>query len=94
MSNPELNGGANAHAVATAELRSFVERVERLEEEKSNIATDIKEVYAEAKGRGYNSAMMRQMVRERKMDSQARMEKYALEDTYRTALALAEAGLA
>lgn len=94
MSGPDLNGGENSHRVAAAEMRSFVERVERLEEEKKTIAGDIKDVYSEAKGRGYSTKMLRQMVRERKMDADERAEFYALEDTYRTALALEAEGLA
>jgi uncharacterized protein (UPF0335 family) len=94
MSGADLNGGNNSHTVAAAELRAFLERVERLEEEKTTIVDDIKSVYAEAKGRGYDVKTMRQMVRERKMHEAKRQEKYALEEMYRTALALAEAGLA
>ena len=94
MSGADLNGGSNAKTVATAELRSFIERIERLEEEKSTIGEDIKSVYGEAKGRGYNTKMMRQMVRERAMDETKRREKYIEEDIYRTALALSDAGLA
>lgn len=94
MSSADLDGGDNAHAVASAELRSYIERIERLEEEKGTIADDIKSVYGEAKGRGYDVKTMRKMVRERRMDADKRAEMYALEDTYRTALALAEAGIA
>lgn len=94
MSGADLNGGNNAHAVASAELRKFIERIENLESDKADIAEDIKSVYGEAKAMGYDVKTMRQMVRERKMDETKRVEKYAIEDVYRTALALVEAGVA
>jgi uncharacterized protein (UPF0335 family) len=73
---------------SSAELRSLIERVERLEAEKKAIGDDVKDVYLEAKSRGYDVKHMRQMVRERKMTPEARAEHYALEETYRAALAM------
>lgn len=70
-------------------LKSFIERVERLEEEKSELGRDIKEVYAEAKGNGWNPKIMRIIVRRRKMDAADRAEQDALVDTYSTALGMA-----
>ena len=61
--------------VAADELRQFVERIERLEEEKAGIASDIKDVYAELKGRGYDSKAVRQIVRLRKQDHAERQEQ-------------------
>ena len=74
--------------VAADELRLLIERIERLEEEKKAIADDVKDVYAEAKARGYDTKTMRTIVRLRKMESQARQEADALLETYRAALGL------
>jgi uncharacterized protein (UPF0335 family) len=74
--------------VAAEQLRLFIERIERLEEEKKGIADDIRDVYAEAKGQGYDSKTMRTIVRLRKMEKDARDEADALLETYRTALGL------
>ncbi len=74
--------------IAAQRLRSFVERVERLEEEKAALAADIREVYAEAKGDGFDVKTMRQIVRLRKLDSSDRAEQEALLDLYKTALGL------
>jgi uncharacterized protein (UPF0335 family) len=72
--------------IAANRLKSFIERVERLEEEKATILGDIKEVYAEAKGEGFDSKTMRQVVRLRKMDKADRQEREALLDLYLSAL--------
>ena len=74
--------------VAADQLRLFIERIERLEEEKKGVADDIKDVYAEAKANGYDSKIMRQIVRLRKMEKRARDEQDALLETYRNALGL------
>ena len=72
---------------ASAEqLRLFIERIETLEEEKKGIADDIKDVYAEAKGTGFDAKTMKAIVRLRKMEAAARQEAEALLDTYKTAL--------
>lgn len=75
-------------SVAADELRLLIERVERLEEEKAAIAEDVKEVYAEAKARGYDVKTMRQCVKLRKMETHVRREAEALLDTYKAALGL------
>ena len=75
--------------VAADELRLLIERIERLEEEKKGIADDVKDVYAEAKARGYDSKIMRQIVRLRKMETHDRQEMEAILDTYKAALGLA-----
>jgi uncharacterized protein (UPF0335 family) len=75
--------------VAADQLRLFIERIERLSEEKKGIADDIKDVYAEAKANGYDTKIMRQIVRLRKMETHARQEADALLETYRSALGLA-----
>lgn len=77
---------AGATTVAADRLRAFIERVERLEEEKAVIMEDTKEVYAEAKGEGYDTKVLRQVVRIRKMDRADRQEQEALLDLYLSAL--------
>jgi uncharacterized protein (UPF0335 family) len=73
---------------AKERLRSFVERVERLEEEKKALADDIKEVYAEAKGEGFDVKILRQVVRLRKMDKAEFQEVEAMLDLYLSALGM------
>jgi uncharacterized protein (UPF0335 family) len=75
-------------AVAADLLRLFIERIERLEEEKKCIADDIRDVYAESKSNGYDTKTMRAVVRLRKMETHARQEADALLETYRQALGL------
>jgi uncharacterized protein (UPF0335 family) len=75
--------------VAADQLRLFIERIERLEEEKKAMADDIRDVYAEAKANGYDTKTMRAIVRLRKMETHVRQEADALLETYRTALGLA-----
>ena len=74
--------------VAADQLRLFIERIERLEEEKKGIADDVKDVYAEAKANGYDTKTMRKIVALRKMEKHARDEADALLETYRNALGL------
>jgi uncharacterized protein (UPF0335 family) len=69
-------------------IKSFVERIERLEEEKKALANDIKEVYAEAKGNGFDTKIMRQVIRLRKMDKDDLDEQDALIDVYKRALGM------
>lgn len=74
--------------IAADQLRLFIERIERLEEEKKGIADDVKDVYAEAKAVGYDVKIIRQIVRLRKMKPDDRAEMEALLDTYKAALGL------
>jgi uncharacterized protein (UPF0335 family) len=74
--------------VAAAELRQLIERVERLEEEKKALQDDIKEVYAEAKGRGYDTKAMRTIIRLRKKDPNERQEEESLVELYMNALGM------
>jgi uncharacterized protein (UPF0335 family) len=74
--------------IAADRLRSFLDRIERLEEEKAGLTADIREVYAEAKGTGFDTKVMRQIVRLRKMDDASRQEQEALLDVYRRAIGL------
>jgi uncharacterized protein (UPF0335 family) len=73
---------------AKGHLRSLVERVERLEEEKAALTADIREVYAEAKGQGFDTKIMRQVVRLRKLDRADRQEQEAVLDLYLSALGM------
>lgn len=71
-----------------ARIKIFIERIERLEEEKAVLAEDIKEVYAEAKGSGFDVKTLRQIVSLRKMDEQKRNEAEELLDLYKSAVGL------
>jgi uncharacterized protein (UPF0335 family) len=79
---------ADVGGVAGERLRSFIERIERLEEERSALGEDLREVYAEAKGTGFDPKIMRQIVRLRKMESNDRAEQEMLLDTYKLALGM------
>jgi uncharacterized protein (UPF0335 family) len=84
------NGGpaleASTEGVAADELRQFVERIEKLEEEKSGIAGDIKDVYAEAKGRGFDTKIIRKIIAMRKRDHAEIKEEEAVLELYLHAL--------
>lgn len=82
------NSGANAAKFAKDQLKAVVERVERLEEEKKAIADDIKDVYAEAKSRGFDVKALRSIVRLRKQDADERKEQEAILETYMHALGM------
>ncbi|HQZ12945.1 MAG TPA: DUF2312 domain-containing protein [Devosia sp.] len=75
-------------SVAQDQLRAFVERIERMEEEKKAIADDIKEIYAEAKGNGFDTKVLRQVIRIRKQDRSERLEQEAILDLYLAALGM------
>ena len=77
-----------AQTVAAGQLRAFIERIERLEEEKQTIADDIKEVYAEMKGTGFDTKAVRTIVRLRKKDQAERQEEEAMIDLYKQALGM------
>ena len=87
---PKQTGNADAHGVARDQLRAFIERIERLEEEKATIADDIKDVYGEAKGTGFDTKILRKVVQIRKQDKDERMEQEAILDTYLQALGMIE----
>ena len=82
---------SQAHGLAKDQLRAFVERIERLEEEKKTIADDIKEVYGEAKSMGYDTKVLRKVISIRKQDQTERLEQEAVLDTYLHALGMVEA---
>ena len=80
----------DAHGVARDQLRAFIERIERLEEEKKTIADDIKDVYAEAKGTGFDTKILKKVIALRKKDEQERLEEEAILETYLAALGMIE----
>ena len=75
-------------SVAQDQLRAFIERIERMEEEKAAIAADIKEIYAEAKGNGFDTKVIREIVRIRKQDASERQEHEAILELYMSALGM------
>jgi uncharacterized protein (UPF0335 family) len=79
---------ADVGGIAGDRLKSFIERIERLEEEKKALANDIKEVFAEAKGNGFDTKIMRQVIRLRRMDKDDLDEQEALIDVYKRALGM------
>jgi len=78
--------GSATSSIAAEKLKSFVERIERLETEKTELAADIREVYSEAKGNVFDTKIMRQVIRLRKMEVADRREQDELLELYRRAL--------
>jgi len=83
---------SNLEGSARQQLRVFIERIERLEEEKTALASDIREVYLEAKGTGFDPKVLRQVVRMRKQDVNEREEQEAVLEVYLHALGMLEEG--
>ena len=79
---------ADGGVIAGERLRSFIQRIERLEEEKKTIGDDVREVYAEAKSNGFDPKIMRQVIRLRRMESADRQEQEALLEIYLSALGM------
>ena len=79
---PDIGG------IAGDRLKSFIERIERLEEERAALSADIREVYSEAKGTGFDTKIMRQVIRLRRMDKDDLDEQEALIDVYKRALGM------
>lgn len=79
---------SNIGGVSSAQLRSFIERIERLEEEKTAIGEQIREVFGEAKGTGFDIKIIRQVLKIRKMETQERLEQEELLDLYLAALGM------
>lgn len=88
LTEPHTDIGSGTHGVARNQLKSFVERIERLEEEKKTLSDDIKDVYGEAKGTGFDTKILKKVIGLRKKDEQERMEEDALLDTYLVALGM------
>lgn len=82
------NGAEDVQGIAAAQLKSIVERIERLEEEKKAIADDIKDVFSEAKGNGYDTKVLRTVISLRKKDASEREEQEAILDLYKAALGM------
>ncbi|HYH17604.1 MAG TPA: DUF2312 domain-containing protein [Azospirillum sp.] len=78
----------DVQGIAGAQLRSIIERVERLEEEKKGLADDIRDIMAEAKGQGFDVKIIRQIIKLRKMDQSDRQEQESLLDLYKVALGM------
>jgi len=74
------------NATAQGKLKSLVERIERLEEDKAAVANDLKEVFAEAKGEGFDTKILRKVIRLRKQDTAKRQEEEALVELYVSAI--------
>ena len=79
---------SDVNGIAADRLRSFVERIERLEEERTALGADIREVYSEAKSVGFDTKILRQVVRLRKMDTNDRQEQEELLTIYKEALGI------
>ncbi|MCQ0987520.1 DUF2312 domain-containing protein [Jiella marina] len=82
---------SDVNGIAQDQLRSFVDRIERLEEEKKTISDDIKDVYAEAKGNGFDTKVLRKVISLRKQDQNERQEQESILDLYLQALGMAPA---
>lgn len=80
---PDASGG-----ISSARLKSFIERIEKLEQDKAGVAEDLKEVYAEAKGTGFDTKIIRKIVSLRKLDVEKRREQDELLDLYKSALGM------
>lgn len=78
----------NTGGISADRLRSFVERIERMEEERQGIASDIKDIYAEAKGTGFDTKILKQVIRLRKMEKNDRQEQEAILELYLSALGM------
>lgn len=84
----DIGHNSDPAGFAKDQLKSIIERIERLEEEKQALADDIREVYAEAKANGFDTKILRQVVRLRKQDAAERQEQEALRDIYMHALGM------
>ena len=88
MFSEDEMGTDAAQTIAAGQLRALIERIERLEEEKKTIADDIKDIYAEAKGNGFDTKAIRTIVRLRKIDQAEREEAETILDLYKSALGM------
>lgn len=80
--------GIGHNSVSAGQLKSIIERVERIEDERKDLGADIREIYDEAKGNGFDPKIIRHIVRLRKMNPSDRAEQDALLDTYKSALGM------
>jgi uncharacterized protein (UPF0335 family) len=84
----EKENDDTAHSFAKGQLKAIIERIERLEEEKKTISDDIKDVYGEAKGNGFDVKALRTIIRMRKQDADERQEQETILETYMQALGM------
>lgn len=84
----EKNNDDTAHSFAKGQLKAIIERIEKLEEEKKAISDDIKDVYGEAKGNGFDVKALRTIIRMRKQDADERQEQETILETYMQALGM------
>lgn len=87
---PQKMEATNIHDISGNRLKSFIERIERLEEEKGAIAEDIRDIYAEAKGTGFDPKVMRKIVSLRKTELEKRREEQELLELYMSAIGMVE----
>jgi len=85
---PETTQSDETHALAVGQLRSFIERIERLEDEKKTTCDDIKDVYLEAKGNGFDTKAMREVIRLRKKEAEQRENEEAMREMYLQAMGM------
>lgn len=88
VENASKGRSVEVGGIAADRLRSFIDRIERLEEEKKALSGDVREVYAEAKGTGFDTKVMRQVLKLRKMEHDDRQEQEHLLDLYKRALGM------
>lgn len=84
-----MSKASGALGVTAGQLKSIIERIERVEEERRELGADVREIYAEAKGNGYDPKILRMIIRLRKMNESDRAEQEAVLDTYMSALGMA-----
>ena len=85
---PQASANNDVGGIAATQLRSFVDRIERLEEEKKGIADDIKDLYSEAKGQGFDVKVLRKIISLRKKSKEDRQEEEELLELYKSALGM------
>jgi uncharacterized protein (UPF0335 family) len=83
-----MDDNFSVDTIAADQLKAFVERIERIEEEKSELSVNIKDIYAEAKGNGFDKQAIRKIINLRKKDFATRQEEEAILDLYRSALGI------
>ena len=83
-----MNDMTDSYSITASELRQFIERIERLEQEKADLTDSVREVFAEAKGRGFDGKAMKRIIADRKKDPDTRSEEEAVLELYREALGM------